>query len=125
MHFLPVRPVSTNSMYESAGSRRWKSDIYMKLERDVRKALRSRSITLNLPEIGGLEFKAVFGVSFQFDLDNALKPFIDILEDFYKFNDNRISHIDVRKVSTKRGQEFIEFDLHAISESKVKQLADE
>ena len=111
MNFLPLKPVSNNKMYSSASSK-WKSAQYLKFERDAKRMMKFKPITL--PKKGGLKFIATFGVSFRFDLDNALKPFIDILQDVYKFNDNRISIIEVKKVSVKRGAEFIEYDLRAI-----------
>ena len=122
MHFLPVKPVSTNSMYAGSGIRKWRSSLYMSFEKEVKDYL--KNIPIRLPEGGGIEFKGTFGVSYRFDLDNTLKPFIDILERFYKFEDNRICKIDARKIITKRGSEFIEFDLKATDQHKVQSQID-
>lgn len=52
----------------------------------------------------------------QSDIDNCLKPFIDILQKQYGFNDNRIYSLDVTKVKTEKGEEYIAFDLLPLSE---------
>jgi len=46
-----------------------------------------------------------------FDLDNSLKPFIDILQKKYGFNDNRIYSITAMKRIVPKGEEFISFDI--------------
>lgn len=43
------------------------------------------------------------------DFDNPIKPFQDVLQAKYGFNDSRIVEAVVRKVKTKKGQEYIKF----------------
>jgi len=43
------------------------------------------------------------------DVDNALKPFIDVLQKRYDFNDNRIYRLDVEKFIVPKGEEDIRF----------------
>ena len=113
MILLVLKPVSTNAMYESDSSgRKWKSAKYSDFEANAKRMLKHKP--LSLPKTGDLKFTAVFGVSSRFDLDNSLKAFIDILEDVYGFDDKRITHIDVRKESVRRKEEFIQFNIEPV-----------
>ena len=57
-----------------------------------------------------------FGVSnMQADWDNPIKPFVDVLQKKYGFNDRDIHAAVVSKIKTKKGDEYIEFDLQALS----------
>lgn len=59
-----------------------------------------------------LYVKIEFGVSSKlFDIDNALKPFLDILQKKMLFNDNQIRKLVVNKTITKKGCEFIKFTI--------------
>lgn len=42
------------------------------------------------------------------DIDNPTKPLLDILQKKYQFNDNKIYKLEIEKVKTKKGEEFIE-----------------
>lgn len=43
------------------------------------------------------------------DIDNFLKPFIDILQKKYGFNDKLIYKLSVKKVKVAKGDEYIDF----------------
>ena len=45
------------------------------------------------------------------DWDNPIKPFVDILQLKYQFNDSRIYRAEVVKTKVKRGKDFIKFDI--------------
>lgn len=45
------------------------------------------------------------------DIDNCLKPFIDVLQKRYGFDDNRIYRIRITKVIVPKGSENIAFRL--------------
>ena len=45
------------------------------------------------------------------DIDNFLKPFIDVLQKKYGFNDSHIYELEAEKVIVKKGDEFIEFEI--------------
>lgn len=45
------------------------------------------------------------------DIDNCLKPFIDVLQQRYAFNDNQIYKLTVRKEIVPKGEEGITFNL--------------
>jgi Holliday junction resolvase RusA-like endonuclease len=66
---------------------------------------------LKLPEP---PFKLVMKVGFSnklSDIDNILKPTIDIIQKKYGINDRDIYQIDVEKVIVEKGNEFFEWDL--------------
>jgi len=43
------------------------------------------------------------------DIDNIVKPFVDILQKKYKFNDKHIYKMTVEKFIVDKGNEYIEF----------------
>lgn len=45
------------------------------------------------------------------DIDNFLKPFIDVLQKKYKFNDNKIYKLHVKKNIVEKGKEYIKFKM--------------
>ena len=45
------------------------------------------------------------------DVDNIAKPFIDILQKHYGFNDSRIYKLIIMKAIVKKGDEYIDFSL--------------
>jgi len=57
-----------------------------------------------------LEVSLVIGMSnMASDVDNVVKPFIDVLQKKYKFNDKYIFRLVVEKKLVVKGAEFIEF----------------
>jgi len=65
---------------------------------------------IDIPE-GKLKLVLEFGVSSKLaDWDNPIKPFQDILQKKYGFNDNRVYEAIVKKVDVKKGEEFISFE---------------
>jgi Holliday junction resolvase RusA-like endonuclease len=57
-----------------------------------------------------LEVSLVVGMSnMASDVDNVVKPFIDVLQKKYKFNDKYIFRLVVEKKLVVKGAEFIEF----------------
>jgi Holliday junction resolvase RusA-like endonuclease len=63
-----------------------------------------------------IELCITFGVSNKSsDLDNLLKPFIDSLQEKYKFNDKKIKRIVCEKEYVAKGNEYIDFELKKYS----------
>ena len=50
------------------------------------------------------------------DIDNFVKPFLDVLQKKYGFNDSQIYEMHIMKTITEKGKEFIEFDLVKLAE---------
>ena len=48
------------------------------------------------------------------DIDNAVKPILDILQKKYKFNDKDVYELHVFKVMVKKGEEFWQFDVRPL-----------
>ena len=101
---IDVKPMSMNAAYRG---RRFKTEEYKQFKIDCLKVLRP----MKIPD-GNLELQIQIGVSNRgFDLDNCLKPFVDILQEKYDFNDNRIYHIGAYKRIVPKGDEFISFEI--------------
>lgn len=105
---IKIKPLSVNQAWKG---RKFKTDKY-----------KSYILKLNrqLPNIkndfkGRLKASFVFGFSSSAsDIDNPLKPLIDILQKKYKFNDNQIFILNVEKQIVKKGEEFIEINIEKI-----------
>ena len=52
----------------------------------------------------------------QSDLDNICKPFLDILQKKYEFDDNQIYRLYMHKAVVKKGCEFISFQIEELEE---------
>jgi len=52
------------------------------------------------------------------DWDNPIKPFQDILQKRYDFNDRDVFKATVEKELVKKGNEFIEFSIKSLAVSK-------
>lgn len=64
---------------------------------------------------GRLSLSLLVGLSSKnADLDNILKPWIDIMQKRFDFNDRQIYRLTVEKVDVPKGQEFIEFDISGL-----------
>lgn len=103
-----TKPLSVNQAWKG---RRFKTDDYKKYELIVSAMLEP----IDIPH-GKLELSLIFGMSSAgSDWDNPIKPFVDILQKKYNFNDNRIKKATVEVVRTKKGEEFIEFEINKLS----------
>ena len=110
LHRCDVKPLSMN---EAFMGRKRKTAAYRTYEIKLPKHLPE----VDIPARGPLGLRVRVGYSNrQSDNDNGLKPFIDILQKQYGFNDNRIYKLDVTKVKTEKGEEYIAFDLFSLSE---------
>ena len=64
---------------------------------------------------GKLEIIIIFGFSSSAsDWDNPIKPFQDILQKRYGFNDSRVYKATITKEIVKKGHEFIEFYIKSL-----------
>lgn len=104
---IDVKPLSVNSCWQG---KRFKTDAYKAYEKEM---------LLKLPKIkvpdGKLTLNLEFGVSNVCqDIDNGAKPFIDILQKKYWFNDRDIWQLNITKTKVAKGQEFVKFSFIAI-----------
>ena len=103
-----IKPLSVNQCWMG---RRFKTKLY--------KAYEAQTLTLlpksiDIPS-GALRLTLTIGFSNKrADIDNIAKPFIDILQKKYGFNDCQIYHLSMIKTIVKKGDEFIGFQIEAI-----------
>lgn len=108
MHRCEIKPLSVNEAYMG---RKRKTAKYRAYEADLPMLLPE----IEVPPRGDLGLRVTWGFSSSAsDLDNPLKPFLDILQTTYGFNDKRVHELIVHKVKTDKGDEFIEFDLYPL-----------
>lgn len=98
---LNKKALSVNKAWQG---RRFKTPEYKAYEKEM---------LLTLPNIDykfsdKINLKITFGYSNSLnDIDNGLKPLIDILQKKYNFNDRYIYELNVKKEIVKKGNEFI------------------
>ncbi len=104
---IKIKPLSVNDCWRG---RRFKTPHYKSYEQHVVYLLPR----IKIPS-GKLKLSIVWGLSSKSgDIDNPLKPFLDILQKKYVFNDKKIYKIDIEKVDVKKGEEFIEFEIESM-----------
>ena len=100
---LQIKPLSVNECWQG---KRYKTPAYNRYE---------KAVLLLLPkaEISNVErIEIEFGVSSKLaDIDNPVKPILDILQKKYGFNDRDIFELTIKKVLTKKGQEYIKITI--------------
>lgn len=102
---LTIKPLSVNKVW---AGRRFKTPAYKEYERELFYLLPK---TLKLPE-GKIDLKIKWGMSSRGgDIDNPAKPFIDVLQKKYGFNDSRIYRLTLEKSIVPKGLEYVEFDI--------------
>ena len=105
LHKVNIKPLSVN---EAWMGRRFKTPKYKTYTRDLLPILPPK---IEIPE-GPLQVEYEFGLSnVQSDYDNPIKPFQDVLQAKYGFNDSQIVEAVVRKIKVPKGQEYIKFSI--------------
>ena len=101
---INIKPLSVNQCFQG---RRFKTPKYKTYEDELLATL--KPIKLPKPPFQ-IYFK--FGFSSKLsDWDNPIKPFQDILQKKYNFNDRDVFKAIVEKELVKKGFEFIEFNI--------------
>lgn len=100
---IEIKPLSVNRCWQG---RRFKTKDYKAYETEL---------LLKLPKIevseGDKRLDITVGLSnSNQDLDNIAKPFIDVLQKRYGFNDREIKVLCLQKIKVKKGEEFVEFN---------------
>ena len=104
---IKIKPLSVNQCFQG---RRFKTSKYTKYERDVMLMLKP----IKIPE-SPLKIEIKYGFSSKLaDIDNPCKPFLDILQKKYKFNDRDIYELIQKKEIVLKGEEFIEFKINKL-----------
>jgi len=102
MNKVGIKPLSVNDAWQG---RRFKTDAYKNYEGVMLAYLPK----LNLPE-PPFKLTLEFGFSSNAsDFDNPIKPFVDILQKKYKFNDKDIHQAVISKKIVPKGSEYTSF----------------
>lgn len=105
---IEIKPLSINEAWQG---RRFKTNAYKAYSNHLSMLLKPFKMDLN----GSLSLKVTFGYSSHAsDIDNGLKPLIDVLQKKYQFNDNQIYELHVKKEIVKKGNEFINIEFTTI-----------
>lgn len=105
VHTIQVKPMSVNAAWKG---QRFKSDEYKTFEQYCSYILPA---SIEIPD-GPLEIYLLWGVSSnQADYDNPIKPFQDILQKQFGFDDRRIYDAHISKREVEPGREFIKFKI--------------
>jgi Holliday junction resolvase RusA-like endonuclease len=102
---LNIKPLSVNKAWQG---KRFKTPLYKAYE---------KKMMLILPKsIGKIPDQIEVNITFGFsnkasDIDNGVKPFLDLLQKKYRFNDSQIYRLNIHKVLTEKGFDFIEFEI--------------
>jgi Holliday junction resolvase RusA-like endonuclease len=106
---IKVEPLSVNQAWQG---RRYKTKLYQQYERIMLAALPN----LSIPN-GPLSVSLTFGFSNRAsDLDNPVKPMLDILQKRYHFDDSRIYLLSVNKKIVPKGQESVTFEINTLND---------
>ena len=98
---LNVKPLSVNKCWQG---RRYKTKAYKQYESALLHLLPNVEINFK----GTLSIEIDFGFSNSTsDIDNPLKPILDILQKKYGFNDRDVYELNVKKKLTKKKEEYI------------------
>lgn len=104
---VKIKALSVNRVWQG---RRFRTREYDAYEREMFLLLPK----LNVPE-GKLQLTLVAGFSNKAsDLDNVVKPFVDILQKKYSFDDKRIYRMILEKRDTKKGEDYLDFSLSPV-----------
>lgn len=102
---LQIKPLSINECWRG---RRFKTDAYQIYEHSVSKLLPDDFVIPKKP----LKVYFEFGFSnSNADIDNPVKPIIDILQKKYNFNDRDIHIMELVKNNTEKGKEYVKIQI--------------
>jgi Holliday junction resolvase RusA-like endonuclease len=100
-----IQPLSVNEAWQG---RRFKSKKYKDYEIELFYLLPA----LDIPK-GDLSIEIEFGFSNAAkDIDNPVKPFLDILQKRYRFDDKQIYELYIVKKIVSKGKEYIAFKIN-------------
>ena len=102
---INIKSLSVNRAWQG---RRYKTPAYDRYEAEMVYLLPKNVVI----QPGELQLNIRVGYSSKAsDLDNCIKPFLDILSRKYSFNDKQIYRIEAEKEIVKKGREYIEFEI--------------
>jgi Holliday junction resolvase RusA-like endonuclease len=111
MNIIKIKPLSVNTAFQG---RKFKTKEYKQYEKDL---------LLMLPKLKICDAPYKITIKFAFsstlaDIDNPLKPFLDVLQKKYNINDRDFYQLEVIKIVVKKGGEFIKFNIETYGKEK-------
>ncbi len=111
MRKLNIKPLSVNQCWQG---QRFKTKEYKQYEKDL---------LLMLPKLKICDAPYKITIEFAFsstlaDIDNPLKPFLDVLQKKYNINDRDVYQLEVIKTVVKKCGEFINFNIETYGKEK-------
>jgi Holliday junction resolvase RusA-like endonuclease len=104
---LHIKPLTVNQAWQG---KRFKTPKYTQYERDLLLLLPKISVP-NAP----FSIEITFGFSNKLsDVDNPLKPLLDVLQKKYGINDRDVYKLTVEKTIVPKGKEFIQFQIKSL-----------
>src|SRR3990167_5404831 len=99
---IQIKPLSVNEVWQG---RRFKTPAYKEYEKELMLLLPKNKVLYTRSR---LFLRLIVGVSSKnSDIDNPVKPILDILQKKYLFNDKKIYLMEVEKVDVEKEEEFI------------------
>jgi Holliday junction resolvase RusA-like endonuclease len=95
---IKIKPLSVNQAWQG---RRFKSDKYKTYEKEMLLLLPDK---IRIPEFISINLILFFSNK-KSDIDNPIKPILDILQKKYGFNDSAIYELNVLKRVCKKGED--------------------
>jgi Holliday junction resolvase RusA-like endonuclease len=104
---IHIKPLSVNEVWQG---KRFKTRKYTMYERNMITYLKQQKV----PKYP-LKIEITWGFSsVMADIDNPTKPFLDILQKKYGFDDRHIYELVLKKVIVKKGEEYIDFEISSL-----------
>jgi len=100
---IDIKPISVNACWQG---KRFKTKAYKAYETELLYKLPSLSFNDK-----NIVIDIEFGINGLMDIDNPIKPFLDVLQKKYGFNDRYIHQLRITKVKVKPGKEYIQFKI--------------
>jgi len=105
MHKIDIKPASVNDVWQG---RRYRNDYYKAYQTAVNLLLPK----LIINPLNRLKITLEFGFSNKLsDIDNPIKPILDIMQKKWGFNDNMVYELNVSKKIVKKGEEYIKYEI--------------
>lgn len=104
---IDIKPLTVNRAWQG---KRYKTKYYKDYEKELYYLLPQ----MEVPE-GKLKLYMKVGCKNRLsDIDNFIKPFVDVLQKKYNFNDNRIYRLEIEKEVSR--EEYIKFNINKYGE---------
>jgi Holliday junction resolvase RusA-like endonuclease len=101
---IAIKPLSVNVAWQG---KRFKTKEYLNYEKNLLSLLPHQKLP-DKPFKIYIEFGMANSAS---DWDNPIKPFVDVLQKKYLFDDKDIQEGTVKKIKVKKGEEYINFKI--------------